>query len=738
MDRRFTTLLVFLCLICSGTVLPADAQMMADWETIASQRTIRMLTATPDTVWAVSSGGLVAISDPAQPPTLFTNTDGLGATDLYDFLIDANGDRWVAAGGRLLRQRNGLWTEYAFRDTDNERFDALSLADDGEFIWVGSSLGLVRFAKEIDGGQIQAVYDQFGDLNPSVAVNDVQLIRDTLWLGTADGLAYAPASNPIALFAPTTWSSISRRQFTALGADTIRAIGVTDNGVYLGLPSGLFQYLLRGIDSILTPVAGLGGGVFTVVVAGDSALVGSSTGLSIVRGTTANPLTITGLNGGVRAVLESGSLLWLATTDGQLLWTFSGTTTDYPWLGLPSNDLTDVALLANGELRPLDRLAGVARPQGEPNRWETISFFRSQQTNRLLATDDNLLWVGTFGAGLIRIDGTTVTRYDSTGTTLRGNTDGGPNNFVVIFDLVADNQFLYTACYRSFNNHAIAFVNRSDIDNPANWDSLGTNSGLGDTFIRSLDVFGPFLAVGTEANGVYICNLGPDPTDPSDDICQQLTVENSGLISDEVRILRFAESGELWVGTNFGLSRIDPTIGERFFSTVTLPTGFGPDITDIDIDSRGNLWLGSVNGLLRFHQESGTTDLFTTESSPLVSDDIRGVTLDALTGDLYIATGAGLSVRRGNLGPLTTSGDSLVAIPNPYNPRRDPPLQFNFAGSGSLSIFTVAGERVFGSSTLQWDGRNEAGRDVVSGVYIFVIENEDGVVGRGKVLLVRD
>ena len=62
----------------------------------------------------------------------------------------------------------------------------------------------------------------------------------------------------------------------------------------------------------------------------------------------------------------------------------------------------------------------------------------------------------------------------------------------------------------------------------------------------------------------------------------------------------------------------------------------------------------------------------------------------------------------------------------------------NYGLAGDVRIFNVAGELV--RQTIvgdPWDGKNDKGEDVASGVYIFVITDSQGNVGRGKLLLIR-
>jgi len=65
-------------------------------------------------------------------------------------------------------------------------------------------------------------------------------------------------------------------------------------------------------------------------------------------------------------------------------------------------------------------------------------------------------------------------------------------------------------------------------------------------------------------------------------------------------------------------------------------------------------------------------------------------------------------------------------------------LNFNFSGNARLRIFTVAGELVAERPEPVWDGRNSSCEPAASGVYLYVLTDEKGNVGRGKFLLVRE
>lgn len=87
----------------------------------------------------------------------------------------------------------------------------------------------------------------------------------------------------------------------------------------------------------------------------------------------------------------------------------------------------------------------------------------------------------------------------------------------------------------------------------------------------------------------------------------------------------------------------------------------------------------------------------------------------------------------------------LANAPNPFNPSTDIRFTVYRAGPGTLRVFDLHGRLVRtlfsgrfsgGSQVVTWDGRNDAGQSVASGVYTYRLE-VNGEVGSRKMMLVK-
>jgi hypothetical protein len=331
----------------------------------------------------------------------------------------------------------------------------------------------------------------------------------------------------------------------------------------------------------------------------------------------------------------------------------------------------------------------------------------------------------------------TISNYDENGTTLRGNNDPQGSSYVVIYGVKAVNGFLFAACYRALNIYPVAIGALNNLNSFTGWDSVGMGQGITNEFVSSLDVDGTRVAVGTEGVGLFECFLGPDPSNTSDDFCINVNTNNSQLSSDVIRTVKYSPDGELWVGTNFGLSRYD--FGIERFVDVSLPAGIGPDIKVVEFDKRGNVWVGSVNGIARLDAVRGMGEVYNTINSGLVSNNVNSIHYDAYTGQVFVATDQGISVIASTIGTPAADVFSVAAFPNPFviDDAADE-LEFNYDESGIIRIYAMSGDLVAEFPVGQrWDGKNGQGEDVASGVYLFALTSDAGAVGRGKILLIR-
>ena len=164
----------------------------------------------------------------------------------------------------------------------------------------------------------------------------------------------------------------------------------------------------------------------------------------------------------------------------------------------------------------------------------------------------------------------------------------------------------------------------------------------------------------------------------------------------------------------------------------------GVSTTDVVIDASNRKWFASAgNGLYCISADSNTElEHFTTENSPLPTNEIKKLALDETTGVLYIGTYYGLCSYQtditDNYGSL--SNDGAYAYPNPVSPDHTGSITIMGLTTGAIvTITNTAGYIVHRGTTsgpsYQWNGRDLSGRRVASGVYNVLVATSDGESG---------
>ena len=129
-----------------------------------------------------------------------------------------------------------------------------------------------------------------------------------------------------------------------------------------------------------------------------------------------------------------------------------------------------------------------------------------------------------------------------------------------------------------------------------------------------------------------------------------------GLRHDQVRALIEDNLGNLWLGTDDGLTRFDG----KYFSHYTTEQGLNNNlILSLIQDSKGNIWFGTFRGgVTRYDGMNLTT--FSVESG-LPSDIVNSIFEDN-TGKIWFGTGGGVSVYDGKYITTYTKDQGLSGI----------------------------------------------------------------------------
>ena len=214
------------------------------------------------------------------------------------------------------------------------------------------------------------------------------------------------------------------------------------------------------------------------------------------------------------------------------------------------------------------------------------------------------------------------------------------------------------------------------------------------------------------------------------------------------------------MGTSSGPGYIESTqaaSGQLTFIQPKIPRNDGTNYADyllnnipisaVAIDGGNRKWLGtSGNGIYLISADNmAQLQHFTTDNSPLLSDNIQAIAINNTTGEVFFGTDKGLcSYMSDATAPADEmEKDNVYAYPNPVEPGYTGLITVvGLSFDADVKITTATGYLVAegrsNGGMFTWDGRDRDGRRVASGVYNIVTAKSDGSKGTVcKVAVVR-
>jgi hypothetical protein len=353
-------------------------------------------------------------------------------------------------------------------------------------------------------------------------------------------------------------------------------------------------------------------------------------------------------------------------------------------------------------------------------------------------------WFGSFGSGLLELTANGDINIYRENSALQGAIGDGSNYRVAGVALDPFNGNLWMA-----NNGAGSPVVVRTPDNEWYAFDSGLPASAGEALVQNVvDDFGQVWFVVARGEGIFVYDPGSDLASPLDDRKKQLGLGagNGNLHSTEVLCVAKDLDGEIWVGTEEGISvffnpgaildggtngdatQIFVQLGD--FGNFLLAEEF---VNDIAIDGANRKWIATDNGAFLV-SEDGTNQLihFTEENSPLLDNRVKSIAIDEITGEVFFGTDEGIISYRGEAtGGASTHSDVLV-YPNPVREDYNGPIAIKgLVQDADVKITDVRGRLVYQTTALGgqaiWDGiRLDNGQRAATGVYLVYSSDRNG------------
>lgn len=225
--------------------------------------------------------------------------------------------------------------------------------------------------------------------------------------------------------------------------------------------------------------------------------------------------------------------------------------------------------------------------------------------------------------------------------------------------------------------------------------------------------------------------------------------DNVSSIVNDITFFEIDHKGIMWIGTDQGLFVLENRKEfiknrESRFKRIKVARNDGTGLADyllstvyttaICIDAGNRKWIGTSGNGIFLISEDGTETIshFTTENSPLISDNIMSIKINSESGEVFIGTDKGLVSFGGNaFKPNENLEKSNVTVfPNPVLPEYEDMVTVKgLTYNSTVKILNSAG-RIIDEGKSQgggftWYCRNGRNR-VPSGIYYIMVVDEDG------------
>lgn len=198
------------------------------------------------------------------------------------------------------------------------------------------------------------------------------------------------------------------------------------------------------------------------------------------------------------------------------------------------------------------------------------------------------------------------------------------------------------------------------------------------------------------------------------------------------------KNGQVWIGTNRGpiyctnpKAKLEEIRCSRVIRPADeindVPYNFldGEQINAIAVDGGNRKWIATQSSGVFLVSEDGmeTIENFTTANSPLPSNQINSLTINQLTGEVFIGTEKGLVSYMSDATEGKEDYSNVYAYPNPVRPEHSDRVTIvGLMNDSNVKITDLRGNIIYqgksAGGTFTWDCRSRKGGRVATGVYL--------------------
>lgn len=709
------------------------------WKNFSSMYNVNGITVTGGIVWAATSGGVFSYSPASHAFSQFTTTEGLSNIQATS-IASVSGNIFVGEGEGTIDELNGAGVPLkSLRDIEKSSFlskQVLKLILSGDTLFACTPFGVVLIS--VSSFVVLDSYLHFVPGQTNAQANSVTIFNGKIYVGSDSGLSSAPRSAEN-LSAPDLWSVSNNLDSIHLSSG-VNALEAYNGNLIVGTAQGIFSSSDGIVFHLLSSSAAMQ--VLSFALAGNSLLVDTRGGLFKLN---ADNSISTVYNGGtsLNCVESYSDTSVIAGTARGLLSIGSSIQTILP-PGPATNIINHLSIDAKGNLwcattSPKPNDLGVAYMKFDGTTWKNFSVQQNPAlpTNwyfEISSVSDNQIVAGSWGSGmaLLNEDGSIKKIFNSSNSPLVS--DAGDPGSVIVGDAASDaSGNIWVVNKSAYNGNILAVYSPQD----SSWHSFNNSFSSPAGFISiAIDAYGgvwtgdQFTDTKDNFHGVFYYNANGTITNLNDDQSILLTTDK-GILSNQVNSLVVDNENQVWIGTTAGLNVIYDPSNPSYISSIY--SMLDQTINGIDYDAVDDKWVSTTSGVYVLSKDGNERRAeYDMTNSPLPENSVGSIACDRIHGIVYFATNYGVSqLKMGVVQPLTNFS-KIKVYPNPVKfPIKNQIQIVGLVPDSQIKIFSIAGKmvRTFqaqGGNIAYWDGADDSGKLLPSGVYIVIAYSPDG------------
>jgi len=726
------------------------SQLLNGWKNYTSMNKVSAAIETKSGIWAATEGGAFFFNFSDSSYSTLTKTEGLNGSPISAMAIDSTGNIWFGCQNGIIDVYNPSAKSFkSILDIYNsgrtaKQINAITIYGDSAFVSTSFGLSLV----DTKSYGFYDTYSKFGNFNSNIKVIYSLKKENVLYVATEAGMA-VQVPGTTNLVSPDAWNTFTTSN--GLPTITLNKLVQYKGNVYVSTAKGIAVYSSNAWNSVLTDFNS--NSITDITSTNDSLYILSGGKLFAASASSYKDISPEYDINSVMIGSVTANEILIATSNGISLFNRNGMKKTIAPVGPTLNVFLDLAVDQNGTLWVATGkdVSGVGFYRFAANSWKVFNTSNTPLSSNAFFTvstgNDNSVYFGNWGSGFLRLkNDSLLTVYTAQNTPLVGitknplflvvskiATDSKGNMWVLNFD-PADKNVLNVltkdSTWYQFNNTADpSGVEYSDLvidQNDTKW----------------------FISQNPGKTGLYYFNENGTLQTTSDDRIGYV----NGLNSSAVSTAKVDKRGDIWVGTDKGVNVISNpgVILNSSSSALKISSVFSlrqQAINCLAVDAINRKWVGTNQGLIVSSSDgSSLSATFDSKNSPLLSDQIRAITIDEKNGIVYVAVDGGLTAFYTTALAPNTSFTSIATYPSPFKIGKTSALLTidGLIKDSEIKILTISGNLIRrfsspGGKIAYWDGKNDDGKLVNSGVYLIIaFDSEGNSVATGKVAVVRE